>query len=440
MSTSATGEPEPPAAAAAATTVTPPEKVTRKFPPPCWTQEETLALIEAYRDRWYALRRGYLRTADWDSVALAVTERCPGVSPPKTSAQCRHKMEKLRQRYRAEKQRSLAYPAGCFFSSWFFFENMDAMEHGTPLPAPGTNQEFKKEGILGSGHRLGGFLDQNLLKLKVNGKNVVKISDGLDPRLNFYGGKSDGKVSASYGVKVVNDGYNGCVDGGSDKEEEDEGGFGGEYGIANPVVDMKAKKFRSMFAGSQSGGGDIDHGGSNKGYDFGNGFNVRHLMTGEMLPPGLRAKRYGKVDQRGSPGFDGEGGENSGNGGFWGNRNAPPQGSRGRYGGNVDGSLDPRGMKGYSNGLSSSGAEKAKRARDPLEDMVMSIKMLGEGFVKMEKMKMDMARDMEKMRMEMEIKRNELILESQKQIMDAFVKGLLELKNKKVKTTAASPE
>ncbi|KAL0426350.1 UNVERIFIED_CONTAM: hypothetical protein Slati_2809800 [Sesamum latifolium] len=30
------------------------EKAPRRFPPPCWTQEETLALIEAYRERWYA--------------------------------------------------------------------------------------------------------------------------------------------------------------------------------------------------------------------------------------------------------------------------------------------------------------------------------------------------------------------------------------------------
>lgn len=113
----------------------------RRFPPPCWTQEETLALIEAYRERWYALRRGYLRTADWDAVAATVTSRCPDASPAKTSAQCRHKMEKLRQRYRAEKQRSLSCPTGRFFSSWFFFDNMDAMENGTTVAAIRSNNQ-----------------------------------------------------------------------------------------------------------------------------------------------------------------------------------------------------------------------------------------------------------------------------------------------------------
>ncbi|KAH6807313.1 Alcohol dehydrogenase transcription factor Myb/SANT-like family protein, partial [Perilla frutescens var. frutescens] len=135
------------------------EKPQRRFPPPCWTQDETLALIEAYRERWYALRRGYLRTADWDAVATTVAERCPGASPAKTSAQCRHKMEKLRQRFRAEKQRalSLPHPGGRYFSSWFFFENMEAMENGTSPPSTVHKPENSADGT-----RLKSLLDQNI--------------------------------------------------------------------------------------------------------------------------------------------------------------------------------------------------------------------------------------------------------------------------------------
>ncbi|KAK3013996.1 hypothetical protein RJ639_009549 [Escallonia herrerae] len=59
-------------------------------------QEETLSLIEAYRKSWYELYRGYLRMIDWDAVAATVGIHCPRASPAKTSAQCRHKMEKLR--------------------------------------------------------------------------------------------------------------------------------------------------------------------------------------------------------------------------------------------------------------------------------------------------------------------------------------------------------
>ncbi|KAK4392218.1 hypothetical protein Sango_1999600 [Sesamum angolense] len=157
------------------------EKAPRRFPPPCWTQEETLALIEAYRERWYALRRGYLRTADWDAVAAAVTSRCPEASPAKTSAQCRHKMEKLRQRYRAEKQRALSfpYPAGRYFSSWFFFENMEAMENGTTPPTSAPKPENSDDGS-----RLKSFLDQNILKLKLKATN----NDGSGADLGFDNG------------------------------------------------------------------------------------------------------------------------------------------------------------------------------------------------------------------------------------------------------------
>ncbi|CAH1416238.1 unnamed protein product [Lactuca virosa] len=69
-------------------------KLVRRFPPPCWTQDEALGLIQAYQKKRYALRRGYLRTADWDAVAKEVIRICPGVVPTKTSAQCRHKMER----------------------------------------------------------------------------------------------------------------------------------------------------------------------------------------------------------------------------------------------------------------------------------------------------------------------------------------------------------
>lgn len=76
---------------------------------------------------------------------------------------------------------------------------------------------------------------------------------------------------------------------------------------------------------------------------------------------------------------------------------------------------------------------------DPVEEMVSSIKFLAEGFVRMEKMKIEMVKEIEKMRMEMEMKHNEMILESQQKIMDAFVKALLEKKKRKKKLSVLSP-
>lgn len=70
---------------------------------------------------------------------------------------------------------------------------------------------------------------------------------------------------------------------------------------------------------------------------------------------------------------------------------------------------------------------------DPVAEMVSAIRVLGDGFVRMERMKMEMAREVEEMRMEMEMKRTEMILESQQRIVEAFAKAISEKKLKKVK-------
>ncbi|KAF2312641.1 hypothetical protein GH714_039353 [Hevea brasiliensis] len=102
----------------------------RRLPPPCWSHDETVALIDAYCDKWYTLRRGNLKANHWQEVAEAVARRCPAASPPKTAVQCRHKMEKLRKRYRTEIQRARSMPVSRFSSSWVHFKRMDAMEKG----------------------------------------------------------------------------------------------------------------------------------------------------------------------------------------------------------------------------------------------------------------------------------------------------------------------
>uniref|UniRef100_A0A0D9XMJ4 Myb-like domain-containing protein n=1 Tax=Leersia perrieri TaxID=77586 RepID=A0A0D9XMJ4_9ORYZ len=113
----------------------------RRLPPPCWTHEETLALIEAYRDRWEALRKGNLRASDWDDVAGAVTARC-GRFPTathKSGVQCRHKIEKLRKRYRAERNRAAGRSKP---PKWPFFPLLHDLAGGGG-PEPGSNPIIK---------------------------------------------------------------------------------------------------------------------------------------------------------------------------------------------------------------------------------------------------------------------------------------------------------
>ncbi|KAG0476121.1 hypothetical protein HPP92_012962 [Vanilla planifolia] len=75
--------------------------------------------------------------------------------------------------------------------------------------------------------------------------------------------------------------------------------------------------------------------------------------------------------------------------------------------------------------------EKRKRMREDemvdggVRDVAAALGMLGDDFLRIEQMKMEMTREMEKMRMEMELKRTEMILDCQRQIMDAMVQKFL---------------
>ncbi|GKD05886.1 MADF domain-containing protein [Tanacetum coccineum] len=100
-----------------------------------WTHDETANLIQAYQEKWYSIKKGPLKAGQWEEVAVTVAARCGYDEPTKTSKQCRHKMEKLRKRYRQErgKPRSRA-------NAWDFFKLMDNLEKG-PLPISSSPME-----------------------------------------------------------------------------------------------------------------------------------------------------------------------------------------------------------------------------------------------------------------------------------------------------------
>lgn len=92
-----------------------------------WSHVETMHLVDAYEERWTALRRGQLKAHQWEEVAADVVARCaatPGAAVQrKTGTQCRHKLEKLRKRYRTEGARPVT-------SLWPYFRRMDRLERG----------------------------------------------------------------------------------------------------------------------------------------------------------------------------------------------------------------------------------------------------------------------------------------------------------------------
>ncbi|CAO2815117.1 unnamed protein product [Amaranthus hypochondriacus] len=336
----------------------------RRLPPPCWTPDETAALIDAYREKWYSLSRGNLRAAHWQEVADEIHRVCPDVLPPKTAVQCRHKMEKLRKRYRADLQRAKSIPHHRFSSSWVYFNKMDAMEKGDSIVAVDANN----------------------------------INEGFD------------------NVVCVDDEDGGDYDEGNDGDEDFNGGFVKEFKefqrnglrirIANSNPNPNPKKMNY-------GGFDYSPSANpnpNPSLGFG-GKKFNEFDTPPRYNEGVRyATRIVKNE-----GFNGGGG--SGSGGV--------------------GSSSGMGM-----GMNISVAAKKKRSalgkreRDREsggggsgvgKEMVEAIRLLGEGFMHVERMKMDMVRESERVRMENELKRTQMILESQQQLVEAFAKGWADL-------------
>ncbi|XP_019159269.1 PREDICTED: trihelix transcription factor ASIL2 [Ipomoea nil] len=308
----------------------------RRLPPPCWSHDETVALIDAYRDKWYSLRRGNLRANHWQEVAEDIAVRCP-VDPPKTSMQCRHKMEKLRKRYRAEIQRAASYGGGStrrYCSTWIHFKRMDAMERGPDAASPPQDEE------------------------------------------EFEDEPEDFKQNS---VKHIGDIYS--------------------------QHNLNSNK-RNNFQEPMSNGGA--------------GFRIR-IPSARPIPTPPMAKPYSKIDemliQFPNP-----------------NPN-PNHGSSRSY--RRDGVMKKEKASSLGKRIVEEVVEK--RNGDPIAEAVAAIKMLGEGLVRVENMKMDVARELEQMKMEMEMKKTEMILESQQKIVEAFAMSFSE-KNPKKARRMPTPE
>ncbi|GMH29780.1 hypothetical protein Nepgr_031623 [Nepenthes gracilis] len=335
----------------------PPQEPTRKFPAPCWTQQETVSLINAYRDKWYSLRRRNLRSVDWDAVSTAVAAKCPGQTPSKSSAQCRHKMEKLRKRYRTEKQRSLSFPNRFFSSSWIFFDLMDALETGSSLC---------------------GGLEQDPTAQKGNSSKF----GSLEERENQF-------CKTNEGLKGKNSSVN--------RDSEVDVLAGGSFGKI-PHLPVKLFKFKNYGSSLDCDSNMADHDDDDDGGD----------------------ELCGRTGFRVETPYDGYGGHDSKS--FHGKTSK------------INGNFGP----GFLNKTGGVAAKRGLMDSAAVMEMVAAIKTVADEFVKMEKRKIDMVREIEEMKMEMEMKRSRMILDSQQLIVNAFVDGFLGKKRQQKAAAAAA--
>ncbi|CAN8324870.1 unnamed protein product [Cochlearia groenlandica] len=422
------------------TTVTVVTTTTRRVPPPCWTDEETAALVNAYKDKWFALRRGNLRAADWDDVAAAVSSLPTLGGPPKSAIQCRHKIEKLRKRYRGEKQRSLNKP-GKFSSSWDLFPILDAMGFAPVAQAavepydPDVNHDGESNGVD---------------RFRARSKRTGKFSGYSDPPRDV--GDEFGVRSRSRShVKTMYSGFKPEFD--SDHDSGGGGGFGlkrrfnGNLKANNADFDADSddeivlvpKATRSRAHG-RSTSGEFSH-----AVGGGGGFPLKSFGDRSFASHGfIKPKSFSKPEANFSSGLDYDDDDDDDE--FGDEKGYNPRIQNSRSSSRVNGYMRKNGSyprnTGLSNGYGSSSsrfkheqmnAAAAEAEPDPIDEVVSSVKMLTEMFVRVENSKMEMMREMEKARMEMELKHCQMMLESQQQIIGAFAGALSEKKRRKAR-------
>ncbi|XP_057969104.1 trihelix transcription factor ENAP1 [Malania oleifera] len=94
-----------------------------------WTEHATLALLEAWGDRFLQLGRKSLRSDDWSEVAEKVSET---TKMERTDMQCRNRLDTLKKKYKKEKSKLEKLGNGAGASKWAYFKKMDMLMASSP--------------------------------------------------------------------------------------------------------------------------------------------------------------------------------------------------------------------------------------------------------------------------------------------------------------------
>lgn len=292
-------------------------------------------------------------------------------------------MEKLRRRYRAEKQRCASY-SGRVFTSWDLFHLLDSVEAGS---------------------------EPEIDVAKTRGKKNPRDGDSdYDPSFDFDSRFSGGPKTPADRNDVVL----------------------GLSATNPPKIDQN---FGSNFDLRQNKGNRYHRAATNNdygGHDY-----------ADTIPVGVRL-RHRAVDSI-DPDYDGmayplnaTGGRNMVSSRFWPKKHRSRDMVQPGFH-DTDESDEEMGFQPSSSFRSENGRVQAhvKRGINPFTEIATTIRLLGDEFVRVEKMKMEMVREFEKTRMRFEMKRNEMIMKSEQMIISAFIKTVHG--NKKAKKVG-SPE
>ncbi|CAN0843890.1 Trihelix transcription factor ASIL2 [Linum grandiflorum] len=90
-----------------------------------WSEGAVSSLLEAYETKWVLRNRAKLKGQDWEDVARFVSSRANSTRAPKTQTQCKNKIESMKKRYRSESA------AGDASSSWPLYNRLHHLLRGS---------------------------------------------------------------------------------------------------------------------------------------------------------------------------------------------------------------------------------------------------------------------------------------------------------------------
>lgn len=142
-----------------------------------WNEHETLALVDAWGERFLKLGRKSLRSEEWQEVSERVSQE---TSIERTDTQCRNRLDTLKKRYRREKARLEASLGGGGGSKWALYRKMDMM-----LNPPLEQRQASLSCGVDSGEYV--FMDPKVYLNRANGLDEMRDSPGNSESLRGDG-------------------------------------------------------------------------------------------------------------------------------------------------------------------------------------------------------------------------------------------------------------
>lgn len=114
-----------------------------------WSDSAIACLLDAYTEKYVQLNRGNLRGRDWEDVATVVSERCDKQKSGKSVEQCKNKVDNLKKRYKAERQRLSS--GNLSVSHWPWFKKMEQIVGSSSTYAKPLSEDDKSIVAVGDG-------------------------------------------------------------------------------------------------------------------------------------------------------------------------------------------------------------------------------------------------------------------------------------------------